>query len=120
MSIFKTSCFLLAAAVTSMAQAPSPMWVPLLHSPSNGLDLRWGLLQGDGNWQVFVKNFGTTTVHFDYQLLGVWSTKEVEANSRVHLDPKGKAMFLSGPMPTAIKVLQVRLGAEDFGPVFLP
>lgn len=120
MPVIRIISLILASTVVSLAQAPSPQWVPLISSPANGLDLRWGILPGEGNWQVFVKNIGTTTVHFDFQLLGVQGTKEAEANSRVHLDPKGKAMIFVGPMPTAIKTLQVRLGADDFGPVYLP
>jgi hypothetical protein len=113
MSVVKIGGLLMVAAALSWAGVPEPKWVPVLQDSTHGVDLRWGVLKGDGNWQVFVKNFGTGTVHFDYQLMGVPSDLAAQDNLRVHLSPKGKAVIFSALIPTAFRIEQVRLGAVD-------
>lgn len=72
-------------------------------------DIRVMLLPASGGYQVFFKNFGTTTVHFSFYLQGVQTADAVPTNGRIHLKPGNPVGPLSlQPQPGAAGLIEVR------------
>lgn len=75
--------------------APSPAgWESVDLGTEVQGDVRVLIQSGSGGYQVFFKNFGTTTVHFGFYIEGLQTSNSISANGRVHLKPGG----LAGPL----------------------
>jgi hypothetical protein len=100
-----------------VAPAGEPLWQPLAASGDGAVDLRMALVPDEtGQQQVMLRNFGRLPLHFAYRIAGAQSAKEAEANPRMHLSVKGRALLLASPKATGVLLSEVRAGENDEGP----
>ena len=84
-------------------------WLPVDLGHSAEADIRVMLLPASGGYQVFFKNFGTTTVHFGFYVQGIQTADAVPTNGRIHLKPGNPVGPLSlQPQSGATGSIEVR------------
>lgn len=118
---------LVALASTAQGQTPIPIppeeiWLPLLSSPGDSIDLRYQLeLVPKVGWQVQFKNFSSQPLHFGFYLANIQTSDHVAGNGRFHIIPgKTAAPFtpwVGNPPPSSPRVIlvNIRVG-QDEGP----
>lgn len=62
-------------------------WAQLRTAQEAVPDVGVRLISVAGGWQLYFKNFGSKSVHFDFILKGLQTTDSIPDNGRVHLKP---------------------------------
>ena len=92
MSMWKMSRFLGRTAVLTAAMGGLTMhggapWVAVDTGLAVHADLRGVILLDASGYQVYLKNFGKSTLHFGFYLEGTQTANSVITNRRIHLKP---------------------------------
>lgn len=106
-----------ALSGSSLAAQGASAWLPVDLGSNAKADVRGLILPASGGYQVFFKNFGTTTVHFGFYVEGLQTLDAVSGNGRIHLKPGNVAGPLNiQPQPGArgaIRVLAVEAASGE-------
>lgn len=119
MSRFIARTALFAACLGGLIVQAQTAWVPVDPGPKVNADLRAAILQNGNGYQVYFKNFGTTTIHFGFYLEGSQTTNSVSVNRRIHMKPGNVVGPLSikpeagGKGATKLHAVEVVEGAVD-------
>ena len=96
-------------------------WMPVLLG--HGMHARvWALLvQGQDGYQLFFKDTGTKTVHFNFFVHGIQTAEAVSSNGRIHLKPGN----LVGPLPLQFQQgasgrIRIQVSEVSFGDTDVP
>lgn len=69
-------------------------WMPVHFGHGKHAHIRALLVQGQDGYQLFFKDTGTQTVHFNFFVQGIQTVEAVSTNGRIHLKPSN----LIGPL----------------------